>query len=283
MARIIDGSLGVSARRGVVALAAGLVLAVALGSPTAGLAAGVNAPEAGGVLDLQTWVESGQLVIVTAIAVPESTKLPATVRIPVPDGAAVQWAGEILGGDLSADPARPYKIVKSPAGGQYAEFTLEQTRSAQVDSQSSTVTVDGAKTSAAFEWVQSNASGVKITPEPSGAPDTNSNGERLYSGGQMTLTPGQTQNVAFSYSTVVAGPSTASTDPVRSLVIVLIIALVAAVAALAVAVARQRKGAVPAQPGPATSQGPSAKVQTAADKPASGTTADEDWGFDDAD
>ena len=75
--------------------------------------------------------------------VPETTKLPTTVRVPVPEGATVQWAGEVLGGDLSADPARTYKMIKSPVGGQYAEFTLgADAQSAQVDADMAAVTVE---------------------------------------------------------------------------------------------------------------------------------------------
>ncbi len=161
------------------------MLLATLAAATVAGAAAAGAPEAGGDLDLQTWSEAGQLIVVTAITVPETVKLPTTVRIPVPEGATVQWAGEILGGELSADPARTYKVIKSPVGGQYAEFTLEQTRSAQVDSAMAVVKVEGDVTSAAFEWIQSvsspltsfsvrvpaNASNPQITPQPSGQPD----------------------------------------------------------------------------------------------------------------
>ena len=237
------------------ALVSGLLVAAAFGVPASAFSATAKAPDAGGAIDLQTWVESGQLIIVTAITVPASTPLPATVRIPVPQGATVQWAGEILGGELSADPARPYKIVKSPVGGQYAEFSLEQTRSAQVDADMTTVTVNGASVAAAFEWIQATASpstsfslrvpagasDVKFTPGPLGEPDTNADGERLYSGTGFKLDPGQTQPVALSYTTGVPGPAASSSGSIDSLVFALVAALCVAIAVLA------GRGRTPAQ------------------------------------
>lgn len=287
-----------SGRRSLTALVCGLALALIVVSPAAGFAAGAKAPEAGGPLDLQTWVESGQVIIVVAVAVPESTRLPATVRIPVPDGASVQWAGEVLGGDLSADPTRTYKIIKSPAGGQYAEFTLEQTRSAQVDAQLATATVDGANTSATFEWVQSaaspstsfsvrvpqNASGVKITPAPVGPPQTNPAGESLYAGESVALAPGQKQTVSFSYST--GSSASAVTTPASqlgSLVTALLVALALAVVVLIVAVVLQRRAAVSAAPTAADSRSASDKSKASPQNSSAETSPSEDWGFDDED
>jgi hypothetical protein len=285
----------VSARLRAAATAAAVALTAAVVLPTAAFCAPA-APQAGGPLDLQTWVESGQLIIVTAITIPEATKLPATVRVPVPDGANVQWAGEVLGGDLSADPARTYKMIKSPVGGQYAEFTLEQTRSAQVDADMKGVTIDGAVTSASFDWVQSvsspstsfsvrvpaNASDVKFSPAPAGAPDTNASGERLYSGEAITLDPGETQPVSLSYST-----GTSSAAPVQasggldSLVLVLVGALVVAVIVLVVVLARQRQGAAEPEPAATGKRAPSASASSAAKAPSATPPSDDDWGFDD--
>lgn len=278
------------------ALTCGLALALSVVSPVTGLAAGAKAPEAGGPLDLQTWVESGQVIIVVAVNVPESTRLPATVRIPVPDGASVQWAGEVLGGELSADPTRTYKIIQSPAGGQYAEFTLEQTRSAQVDAQLASATVDGANTSATFEWVQSaaspstsfsvrvpqGASGVKITPAPGGPPQTNSAGESLYAGESVVLAPGEKQTVSFSYSngssaSAVAAPA----SQLSSIVTALFVALALAVVVLIVALTRQRRAAASPAPTAVASRGASDVPQASQEKPSGQAASSEEWGFDD--
>lgn len=274
---------------------AACLLAAALAAPTAALAAAATAPEAGGTLDLQAWPDSGQLIVITAVTVPEGVRLPVTVRVPVPEGAVVQWAGEILGGDLNADPARPYKIIKSPVGGQYAEFTLEQTRTAQVDADMPVVKVNGDVTSASFEWIQSasspftsfsvrvpgSASNVQISPQPSGQPETNAAGERLYSGDALKLEPGKKQAVAFSYSTGAVSPA-ASAGGVGTLVFALSAALVVAIAVLIAVVIRQRRSTLPA---PSVRQDRSFAATTRADSsekaPQPGPPSDDDWGFDD--
>jgi hypothetical protein len=272
------------------------VLLVTLAAATVAGAAAAPAPEAGGDLDLQTWSESGQLIVVTSVTVPESVKLPTVVRIPVPDGAAVQWAGEILGGELSADPARPYKMIKSPVGGQYAEFTLEQTRSAQVDSSMAVVKVEGDVTSAAFEWVQSasspltsfsvrvpaNASDPQITPRPSGQPDTNAAGERLYSGDPVKLKPGQKQQVSFSYSTGAAAPAQAAGSSLDALIGVLAAALGLALIVLVVVIVRQRRGSANAVPSPGTSRR-APRDEGPVQAPRADSTPEDGYGFDDVD
>jgi hypothetical protein len=307
MARVIDSSpilTGASPRRGGPAAIANhasrtlaiLCLAAALAVPASAFAAAAAAPDAGGNLDLQTWPESGQLIIVTAVSVPETAKLPATVRIPVPEGAVVQWAGEVLGGELSADPARPYKIIKSPAGGQYAEFTIEQTHTAQVDAAMPALTVNGAKTSATFEWIQAAASpftsfsvrvpgsatDVNISPKPTGAPDTNAAGESLYSGDPLKLEPGAKQTVSFSYTTGASKPASPASS-VDSLVIALGAALAVAIVALIVVVARQKRESAPAAEAPRQKRSASASTKAAEPKADSGSTSDSDWGFDDND
>ena len=308
MARIVDREFVVSeVRRGrfgratgvlrtLVALAANLLVLAVLATPA--LAAAATAPEAGGTLDLQTWPDSGQLIVVTAVTVPDSVKLPTTVRVPVPAGATVQWAGEILGGELSADPERTYKMINSPTGGRYAEFTIEQTHTAQVDAAMPALTVAGDKTSAAFEWIQSvaspytsfsvrvpgNASDVQISPKPSGPPEANSAGEQLYSGSPLQLKPGKKQAVTFSYSTAAnVAPAAGSAGGLNTLVLVLVAALVVAVIALFVVLSRQKQGGSTPPPTPKSQRTqpprPAAPVQPAEK---SGTASDDDWGFDDS-
>lgn len=295
MARIIGGKKATpEARFKVAALMVGYLLAAVLVAPVTVFAAVATAPDAGGGLDVQTWADSGQLIVVMAVAVPEDVKLPTTVRVPVPVGATVQWAGEVLGGDLNADPARPYKIIKSPVGGQYAEFTLEQTRTAQVDADMPTLKINGDITSASFEWIQSvaspftsfsmrvpaNASDPNLSPQPSTQPETNSEGERLYSGDPLNLKPGQKQTVTFSYSTA-AVSSAARAGGMDPLVLALIAALVVAVVALFVVLARQRQSAGPTTPARLDSPGSATRGETPDDESQSVAASDDDWGFDD--
>lgn len=242
--------------RSVAAIAA-IALAAWCLAATAALAATPTAPDAGGDIDVQAWPEGGRLIVVAAITVPPDVSLPVKVRIPVPDNATVQWVGEVLGGALSADPARPYEIVKSPVGGRYAEFMLEETRSAQVDADMPALTQSGDDVSASFDWVQStvspftsfsvrvpaSASNVQISPQPAGPADVNDAGELLYSSDRVKLEPGTTQRVTFSYSTSKRIPTTQAAGGTSVLVVTLSIALVTAVAALVFVVVRQRRAA----------------------------------------
>ena len=279
-------------------LATAIALAVALLVPVSAFAA--TAPAAGGPIDVQAWNDNGTLVVVTALTIPETTKLPTTVRIPIPAGSQVQWAGEVLGGDPAADPARTYAIKKSPVGGEYAEFTVESTRSAQVDTNLSVVQTTGTTTSAAFDWVQSvsspvvsislrapaGATNVVLAPKPTSSPEFNSAGEALYSGDPLVLKPGSTTHVALSYTAAGAGTggSAKSAGGSSSLIYFLIATLVVVAGILVVVLVRQRENAAAPSPAPEArdARRPQGAVPT---QPAeeSKDADDSDWGFDDSD
>lgn len=229
------------------AVATALILPVAASAAT---------PQAGGSLDLQTWVDQGQLIVVTAISIDPSVKLPTTVRIPIATGAEVNWAGEVLGGPVSADPSRPYKIKTGAAGGKYAEFTVETTRAAQVDTTVNGVGTNGATTMAKLEWVQSvdspfttfsvrvpaGATNVTITPTPTAQPETGQDGEKLYYGDPMTLDPGAKQQVSFTYSTGGASgtPVTGGGGSSTPIVFGLVAAILVMIGVVIVLIRRQR-------------------------------------------
>lgn len=256
-----------------------------------------SAPDANGTLDLQTWAEGGQLIVVTAVAVPESVKLPTVVRVPLVEGATVQWVGEILGGDIAADPERAYTIKKSPAGGQYAEFEIKSARTAQVDAWMSGLTTSGDSVAGTFEWIQSvsspstsfsvrvppNSKDVVVSPKPSGQPSRNAEGESLYFGDPIALKPGSRQTVSFSYSQGAAANGASSAGGSANTVLyVLLAALVIAVVALAVVIRRQREAGqssssvASSRPRERTSGGD-------AEQHEEGSESDDAWGFDDAD
>lgn len=256
-----------------------------------------STPQAGGSIDLQTWPENGQLVVVTAVTVPPSVKLPTVVRVPLVTGSTVQWAGEVLGGDVSADPAREYKIVKSPVGGSYVQFTLETTRSAQVDAVVSNLITNGNNVSGSLEWIQSAASpstsfsvrtpadagNVQIVPKPSGPPDVGADGENLWGGDPLVLAPGQTQTISLAY-TVGQPSASAASGSVNTLVFLIEAALAIAVIVTIVLFVRQRQTLsseveepVPARP---SRKGPS-KPEKAEEPDSEEADSDDDWGFDD--
>lgn len=71
---------------------------------------------------------------VTLIAgtLPASVRLPAEAELSVPAGSELQWIGEILGGDASADPSVQY--VKSTSNGlDVYRFSVTKSRTAQIE------------------------------------------------------------------------------------------------------------------------------------------------------
>lgn len=217
--------------------------------------AAVPVPQAGGSLDLQAWADQGQLIVVTAISIDQTVKLPTTVRIPVATGAEVTWVGEVLGGEISADPQRTYKTKTGAGGGKYVEFTVETTHTAQVDSVVNGLATNGATTMGKLEWVQSvdspftsfsvrvpgGSSNVTITPASSYEPETGQGGERLYYGDAIALKPGAKRTVSFAYTAGGATtPAAGGTGGSTPLVFALVVAIMVAIGALVVLTTRRR-------------------------------------------
>jgi hypothetical protein len=150
-------------------------------------------------------------MIVNVIMAPD-TVLPVTVRVPLPAGATVVWSGEIVGEDPALDPYRE-ATVTATEGGQIVEFVLSEARVGQVEADYVAPTRSGTDVSASLHWVntgeaapllvsvrlESGASGVAISPKPTGDPLTNEAGETLYALESLTLAPGDALDVKVSY------------------------------------------------------------------------------------
>lgn len=225
------------------------------------LAVGVAtaAPEAP-VYDVQIWpdadpAEPGMVVLIAGVRLPTATPLPAKVRIPLPEGAEVTWAGEILGPDPSGDISREITMVAG-TGGPSVEFTVSRSRDAQVESLWVPVSAEGDRLSASVRWVQTEpadavhfsvrmppgAAQVRIEPPPPRAPEQNLQGERLYTLASKPLKPGEAHTIALSYVPDAAGDArTAAGGPSREvLVAVLGGAVVLLVLLIAVVLRRER-------------------------------------------
>jgi hypothetical protein len=75
--------------------------------------------------------EGGGVTLVSG-ELPASASLPAQAELSVPAGSELQWIGEILGGESSADPALTY--TKTTVGGSDVyRFTLTKSRTAQIE------------------------------------------------------------------------------------------------------------------------------------------------------
>lgn len=234
-------------------------LAVALGVAIAAPAFGAQAtpPKAGpGVIDVQVWpnAEPNRDVTVISLTLPDSAKLPVTVRVPIPPDYQVLWAGEILGGDPSRDPARKYTVVNG-VGGTAAEFVMQKARTAQVEAVGGQVVRKGDTYSIESPWVQSVASKVtgisvrmpagaaevSITPKPTGPPDRNSTGEALYPLVSKPFKLGEVTTVAASWTLIPVANQTTSQQPGATNPIPIMVGLLAAaVVALAVILFWQR-------------------------------------------
>lgn len=144
--------------------------------------------------------------------VPKSVELPVRVRIPVPRGAQVGWAGEITP-FVGEDVSRQHRLKQS-ASGAYVEITVQEYRTVQVDFDGLplTLSTDGTR-SARVEWTQTvpapqttfsvlipeNSRAIEIAPEQSGKPAKNESGQKLYSLGAETLAVGRSMTVTASY------------------------------------------------------------------------------------
>ena len=224
------------------------MLAVSIAAPS--LAAAAPVP-AGGPLDVQIWPQNGQTVVIASCQLPAGTKLPALVRIPVVPGAKVEWAGEILGADVSSDIAREFRLVDG-VGGQYAEFYLTKSLHGQVDSVATTLSVSGTTITTSVDWIQSvessetvfsvrlpaGLSSVKISPAPEGKPVENDSGEALYALPSQTLPVGGAQQVTLSYNTVPAVES--DTGPSANVIIGSLLGVLGLAIVALVIVARRR-------------------------------------------
>lgn len=225
------------------------VLSAALLLPTAALAAGVSESE----IDVQLWpaADPARVVVIVGERLPETTKLPVVVRVPVLDGMNVTWAGEISA-DGQSDVERPYKIVDG-AKGRYAELQLTNSRDAQIELGGSPLSFSKGISSTKITFTQSvpssltafsvrippAATEVRISPTPAGKPATNSDGEALYTLPSKSLRPGDTAQLSLSYRPI----SSQQQEPAKDypFLFLLVAGLVAAVLALVVVLLTRRK------------------------------------------
>lgn len=210
--------------------------------------------------DSEMWVqlwpegEPGTNVLIIGVDLPEGTQFPATVQLPVPDGATVFWAGEIVGPDPSTDIAREFNVVETETG-KVVEFTVESTTAVQYDATYGTIVVDGNDLISTLDWRQSVKSSstafavltpagtgdVEITPAPPGDPQENERGERLYTLSTALLGPGDDYQIKVVYRR--AGVKDLDDPATGTVLWVLGGLLVAAVVALAVTVVAQKRRA----------------------------------------
>jgi hypothetical protein len=94
---------------------------------------------------------TGDVMLVSG-RLPASAVLPAQASLSVPAGSRLQWIGEVLGGETSADPALTYK-KSTEDGVDVYRFTLSKSRNAQVEmAASGAQAFDGTRYTPSLSW-----------------------------------------------------------------------------------------------------------------------------------
>ncbi len=115
-------------RPGLFALVA-LACAVSLALPAAAVATPLSK------LDVTLLTQSqgaGEPLMLIAGEIAEDVTLPAEIVLPVPEGATIEWSGEILGGDAQEDPSVEGRLEQRD-GTNVVVFTLTQSRIGQAE------------------------------------------------------------------------------------------------------------------------------------------------------
>lgn len=206
------------------------------------------APLVPATLGVQIWpgAEAGVTAVLISVEVSSGVQLPARVRVPLPTGYELGWAGEIsaTGGE---DVQRDVTIGEGE-GGQYVEFVLSGSRFGQIDTSGKLFDEESGRFKAELGYVQTvesesvvftvrmpaNASDVAMGPEPERVVDTNEDGDKLYLLGEGSPKIGETQYVSITYGLKAASKKDngSLTGPLIAALAVLVIIAIALVAAL---------------------------------------------------
>ena len=190
------------------------------------------------------------LLIVTAVIDPGAS-LPATVSVPVPTGATVLWAGELLGGSPEDDPARAATMVTIGDMDVYT-FTVERVRLAQVEVGLGAPPITGNRVDGTLVWTNTgpdvlvsgsivaepDAVEIETVPEVIGNRQINSIGETLHPVGSVRLATGESYTIQGLWQR-----GGAESDTGRPLLPIFLGALAVAIVALIAVVVGERKRA----------------------------------------
>jgi hypothetical protein len=188
---------------------------------------------------------------------PSTASLPAQAELSVPAGSELQWIGEILGGDPTADPALKY--AKTTVGGSdIYRFTLTKSRTAQIEVPiAQAQEFDGTAYSSAIAWTATqDVPEVRLslrvpqaaqiaTPQAGAALTPGDAGYAFYSKTFQNVKSGDPLELATRYSIpavtgAAAGGAKSSSSSVVPIVLVLLV--LAAFGGLVFAVRRKMTG-----------------------------------------
>ena len=192
------------------------MMAVFAVAPAAAIAAPV--PEE---LHISLWPEydDNQILFLQGIRFPANTPLPIEVKMAVPKGMTVVWAGELLGGEASGDIQAMHKTNPKDDYDEVV-FTLTKSRIGQLEAQWAGLKVDGKAREINLEWVQryeaqlltfdlrvpTQTSDLEMSP-PASTPGGSTKGQEFVSVAPMKLAVGQKQNFTIKYQRSTNAPS----------------------------------------------------------------------------
>lgn len=204
------------------------------------------------LFDVQLWPEWTTSAIIVNATVTTDTPLPVRVRIPVPDGATIDWVGEILGGTAEEDIQSPYRLVDE---GKIVEMVLTESRMAQYEATYTPPEMERDYLVAKMEWVQSvpaslvrfaamvpaDFKDVTVTPVSKYAPQFNAAGERLYVLDERKMQPGDEYEFSVTFTAGTRPSATGGQSGVSTSTVVggLLAALAAAIIALLFVIRRR--------------------------------------------
>lgn len=155
---------------------------------------------------------TGALAVVNVV-LDAADPLPQEVSIPVPHGATLLWAGEILGGAPQDDPARE-PVVTQVGDMDVYTFTLEEALVGQLEISLDPAQVSGDELSTTVIWTnpgeevlvtasvvaESGASNVQVSPARAGDVQINEMGETLHPLAGVRVATGESYVIEASWT-----------------------------------------------------------------------------------
>lgn len=188
-------------------------------------------------VDVTIHSEQSSGVMIVSGDLPETAKLPAQAELSVPAGSKLQWIGEILGGDPSADTELQY-TKSTVAGSDIYRFTLTKARTAQLEIVTSgAAPFNGTTYSPTLTWTATQAvpevrlivripQGAQILQTVPGAElEPGDAGNSYYTKTTTDVKPGDQLDLAFTYQVAAAPASGASSASSGSTAQILLIIL----------------------------------------------------------
>ncbi|MBN2248240.1 MAG: hypothetical protein JW733_06035 [Coriobacteriia bacterium] len=232
----------------VIRRALALALLLALAVPTAAYARVVEYQ-----IQLSPAGDPAGALAVVNVVLDSADPLPQEVSIPVPHGATLLWAGEILGGAPEDDPAREPTLQQVGDMDVYT-FTLEQTFVGQLEIALDAAEISGNELSYTMTWTnpgeevlvtasviaEAGASDVKVAPARAGDVQSNDIGETLHPLEGRRVATGEGYVIEASWTRGAAAVATQSGGADPGVLPYLIGALVIAVLLLVAVVVRER-------------------------------------------